>query len=224
MCKVSRLHSLFLCTLCGESLILHAVWLQASVGRFNPPISPPLDWKRTGCFSGSRHSWSSWIFRLQDLMQLLYQVSCKACCYSKLLVVFSFLFCFFAQNWNFVRLNKMFVSGPMSSGVTVNTKESPKFLKHISWCYSKCRKLGKQHYRAAVDRQTWLCSFALAWNVNKIWHKRTCCGVSFFVNTCLRICLLWNSHWLFISKDIETCQNGLKVGGESNVVEEILCA
>lgn len=30
--------------------------------------------------------------------------------------------------------------------------------------------------------------------------------------------------WLFISKDIETCQNGLKVGGESNVVEEILCA
>lgn len=223
MCKVSRLHSLFLCTLCGESLILHAVWLQASVGRFNPPISPPLDWKLTGCFSGSRHSWSSWIFRLQDLMQLLYQVSCKARCYSKLLVVFSFLFCFFAQNWNFVRLNKMCLFQVQWAVGWLSTRRNlPNSWCIISWCYSKCRKLGKQHYRAAVDRQTYV---VLLWL--ETWIKsdtKDLSVVSFFVNTCLRICLLWNSHWLFISKDIETCQNGLKVGGESNVVEEILCA
>lgn len=223
MCKVSRLHSLFLCTLCGESLILHAVWLQASVGRFNPPISPPLDWKLTGCLSGSRHSWSSWIFRLQDLMQLLYQVSCKACCYSKLLVV-QFFVLFFAQNWNFVRLNKMCLFQVQWAVGWLSTRRNlpnswstfPDVTVNVAnWenSITELQLIDKPDYVVLLWLETWIKS-----------DTRTCCGVSFFVNTCLRICLLWNSHWLFISKDIETCQNGLKVGGESNVVEEILCA
>lgn len=187
MCKVSRLHSLFLCTLCGESLILHAVWLQASVGRFNPSISPPLDWKLTGCFSGSRHSWSSWIFRLQDLMQLLYQVQ-------------------WAVGWLSTRRN-LPNSWSTFPDVTVNV---------ANWenCITELQLIDKPDYVVLLWLETWIKSDT----------KELAVVFSFFVNTCLRICLLWNSHWLFISKDIETCQNGLKVGGESNVVEEILCA
>lgn len=137
---------------------------------------------------------------------------------------FFVLFFFFAQNWNFVRLNKMCLFQVQWAVGWLSTRRN----LPNSWSTFPDVTVNVANWENSITELQLIdkpdCSFALAWNVNKIWHKRPCCGVSFFVNTCLRICLLWKSHWLFISKDIETCQNGLKVGGESNVVEEILCA